>query len=380
MGARCEYALCPPEDWGNRLAAIRQQGFNTILCSCPWSLHESAQRTFDFEGNLDVARFLKLAHQYGLKTIVRIGPAVGGPFDGSGMPGWFADKPEIAVRENDPAFIELVSRWYGKLAQQLSELQADQEDEGPLVAIQIEHEWTCGAIEHDREYLGEIFRLARERGFSVPIITANGFWQDLEHAVETWVGWDDLLANLRQVRSVQSDKPRIAVLKPKDNLRYLGNASANTDHDGAEIIRRIGAVVSTGAQPILDDAVRGVHAQFSAGSDAKGNLSSMPVEQSILDETGEPTDVAGLVKRLTSFCSNFGALLADLDPDYQPVMLDFAASPATTGPAITSMNGDGGKVVWVFRGPCVTVSPHALGQQTLPNSEVVVSLVEIRRV
>ena len=222
MGARCEYALCPPEDWANRLAAIRQQGFNTILLSCPWGLHEPARRTFDFEVGLDVARFLELSHEQGLKAIVRIGPAVGGPFDGSGMPSWFAEHPEIAVRENDPTFMELASRWFGRLAQELASFQADTEEEGPLVAIQVEHEWTCGAIEHGREYLGELFRLARERGFSIPIITSNGFWQDLEHAIETWVGWDDLLANLRQVRSVQNDRPRVAVLKPKDNHRYLG--------------------------------------------------------------------------------------------------------------------------------------------------------------
>ena len=350
MGARCEYALCPPSDWENRLAAIRQQGFNTILFSCPWCLHEPAPRVFDFEDGLDVNRFLQLAHEQGLKAIIRIGPAVGSPFDGSGMPGWFADKPEIMLREHDPAFMDMTSRWFGKLSQQVADLQADKDEEGPLIAIQVENEWTCGAIDHGREYLGELFRLARERGLSVPIITSNGFWQDLENAIETWVGWDDLLANLRQVRAVQSNKPRLAVLKPKNNDRYMGRKSDPSGCEGGEIMKRIGAVASTGAQPILDDAVRGVHARINAGADAQGRLASMPVAQAVLDETGEPTSVAGMVKRITSFCSSFGTLLADLEPEYQPVMLDFAASPATSGPAVVSMRGDGGKVVWVFRG------------------------------
>lgn len=350
IGARCEYALCPSEDWENRLAAIRQQGFNTVLCSCPWSLHESSKGTFDFEEDLDVSRFLRLAHAQGLKVIIRIGPAVGRPFDGSGMPSWFVDNPEIAIREQDPEFMNLASRWYGKLADELSELQADKDEEGPLIAVQVEHEWTCGAIDHGQEYLGELFRLARERGFSVPIITANGFWQDLEHAIETWVGWDDLLANLRQVRSVQPNKPRLAVLKPKNNDRYMGEAVPRPGCDSEEIVKRIGAVVSTGAQPILDDAVRGVHSRANAGADNQGRLASMPVAQSLLDETGEPTPAAGMVKRITSFCSNFSGLLADLEPDYQPVMLDIAASPASAGPAIVGMRSDSGKIAWVFRG------------------------------
>ena len=295
-------------------------------------------------------RFLQLAHEQGLKAIIRIGPAVGSPFDGSGMPGWFADKPEIMLREHDPAFMDMTSRWFGKLSQQVADLQADKDEEGPLIAIQVENEWTCGAIDHGREYLGELFRLARERGLSVPIITSNGFWQDLENAIETWVGWDDLLANLRQVRAVQSNKPRLAVLKPKNNDRYMGRKSDPSGCEGGEIMKRIGAVASTGAQPILDDAVRGVHARINAGADAQGRLASMPVAQAVLDETGEPTSVAGMVKRITSFCSSFGTLLADLEPEYQPVMLDFAASPATSGPAVVSMRGDGGKVVWVFRG------------------------------
>ncbi|MCH2160355.1 MAG: beta-galactosidase [Phycisphaerales bacterium] len=349
-GARCEYTLCPPQGWADRLMAIKQQGFNTVLSSCPWLLHEPSKGRYDFSDGLDVAGFLRLAHEQGLRVILRIGPAVGRPFDGAGLPAWLADEPDVQVREADPAFMNICSKWYAKVAEQVADLQADQEGGNSLLAIQVEHDWFCGAVEPGRNYLGELVRFARERGFSVPILTSNGFWQDVEQAIETWVGWDDLLRNLRQVRALQSGKPRLAVLSPPGNDRHVGAASGRSCFDGAAITERIGSVLAAGGQPILDDAVQSIHVHAAPGADHEGPLSTVPVAQALLDETGEPTEAARLVKRIASFSSNFGALLSDLDPDTQPVTLDVTASSGDIGPAIVGMHGDGGRVNWIFRG------------------------------
>ena len=349
-GARCEYALCSPRSWADRLMAIRQQGFNTVLCSCPWLLHEPIKGQYDFTGALDVAEFIRLAGEEGLRVILRIGPAVGRPFDGAGLPTWFADEPEITVREADPAFMKLCSKWYETVAGQVGELQADKAAGNPLLAVQVEHDWFCGAVEPGRDYLGELVRFALERGFSVPILTANGFWQDVEQAIETWNGWDDLLRNLRQVRSLQPGKPRLAMLTPPGNDQRFGEDPPRSRFDGSAITERIGSVLAAGGQPILDDAVQAVHVHAGAGADAQGSLSTVPVAQALLDETGDPTDDARLVKRIASFSSSFGSLLSDLEPDGQPVTLDVTSSPSNIGPAIVGLRGDGGRINWVFKG------------------------------
>ena len=138
--------------------------------------------------------------------------------------------------------MDLVSRWYGALSKEVADKQADLEHEGPLLAVQIEHEWTCGSIDDGRSYLDELIRLARERGFSVPAMMANNFWQDIDESIETWVGWDDLLANLRQVRSLQPDKPRIAVLSHDDNYLYSNHSAKDSGLNGPDLMQRIGEV------------------------------------------------------------------------------------------------------------------------------------------
>ena len=350
VGARFEYSLCPPEEWENRLLAVKQQGFNTVLISCPWFLHEPTQGVFDFEDSLDVARCIDIAEELGLKVVLRAGPVVGRPFDGAGLPNWLADHPEILIRERDPAFMDLVSRWYGALSKQIADKQADLETEGPVLAVQLEHEWTCGAIEDGRSYLDELIRLARERGLSVPVMTANNFWQDIDESIETWIGWDDLLANLRQVRSLQSDKPRIAVLSAHDNDLYSNHTVKESDLNGSDLMQRIGEVVATGGHPIVDDAVKGIHSRGTAGADDNGSLATVSTARSLINETGEPTTNSGFVSRLTSFCSNFSSLLADLDPDQQSVVLDLHGSPKGSGPAILGSQGDCGSITWAFRG------------------------------
>ena len=350
VGARFEYSLCPPEEWENRLLAVKQQGFNTILISCPWFLHESTHGVFDFAGSLDVARCLDIAERVGLKVILRAGPSVGRPFDGGGLPNWLADHSEILIRERDPAFMDLVSRWYGALSKEVADKQADLEHEGPLLAVQIEHEWTCGSIDDGRSYLDELIRLARERGFSVPAMMANNFWQDIDESIETWVGWDDLLANLRQVRSLQPDKPRIAVLSHDDNYLYSNHSAKDSGLNGSDLMQRIGEVVATGGHPIIDDAVKGIHARGTAGADDNGSLATVSTAISLISETGEPTEHSGFVSRLISFCSNFPSLLADLDPNQQSAVLDLHGSPKDSGPAILGSHGDCGSITWAFRG------------------------------
>ena len=348
-GARFEYSLCAPESWADRLAAIRQQGFNTVLTSCPWLLHEPSDNRFDFEGQLDVAEFLRLARAEGLRVIMRIGPAVGRPFDGAGLPTWLADHEETKVREAEESFMGFATRWYSRLSAQVAEYQADTDPANPLVAVQIEHEWYCGSVDSGQVYLGELARYARECGFSVPLLTNNGFWQDIEQAIETWSGWDDMLRNLREVRTLQPMKPRIALLTPRNNDQRSSDNNRNR-LNGNDIALRIGEIVATGGQAMLDDAVQSVHARGTAGSGELGPLATLPAAQTLLDESGQPSPLSSMVKRVTSFCSSFEDLLSQLDAENQTVTLDGSMSPASSGPAIVGMQGDGGSITWIFRG------------------------------
>lgn len=349
VGARFEYSLCPPSAWEDRLLALKQRGFNTILTSCPWFLHERTEGRFDFEGQLAVGRFLQLAHRHGLRVIAKIGPAIGQPFDGSGLPAWLGletaakTEAEVRLREDDPAFLKLVSRFYGRLSRAMVDWQADRDEGGPLIGVQIEDGWVCGSLQHGKAYLGELFRQARERGFAVPVLSANGFWQDLEEPIETWIGWRDLAADMRQVGHAQPTKPRIATLRRPP----MDEGSVSSD----EVATRIAEAVSAGAQPILDEAVEAIHTQAEAGLSAGGGPAAPAPSPAVLHRSGEAVAGSGPTKRIASFCSNFGVLLADQDPPRnQGAVLDLASSPSGSGPAIMGTRGSAGQVIWAFRG------------------------------
>ena len=75
-GAGLEYSALDPEDRAERLRVLAGLGFNTVLASCPWMLHEPVPGQFDFTGRLDLPAFLDEARAAGLRVVLRIGPAI----------------------------------------------------------------------------------------------------------------------------------------------------------------------------------------------------------------------------------------------------------------------------------------------------------------
>ena len=333
VGARFEYALCPANEWADRLDALKQNGFNTILTSCPWLLHEPTHGACTTDGNLDIAAFLALAHEYGVRVIVRVGPVVGAPFDGGGLPAWLGSHDDVHVREHDPAFLGLVSSYFKDLLPSIENAQANRDTGGAVIGVQIEDDWSCGSTEHGPIYLSALIRLVRERGITVPLLMSNGFWQELDEPIEVWSGWDNLTANLRQVNHVQPSKPRIALITPPSTNQL----------DPREAALRIADVLATGGHTILDHAVDPMGSVVCASSGpARGSM--------VLTARGDMQGGAGMTKRISSFASHFGSLLCEQDPVVQPATLDLDASPDGVGPAVIGTTGVNGNIVWVFRG------------------------------
>ena len=64
----------------------------------PWNLHEPYPGQFDFEGDLDVAEFIKLAGELGLYVLFRPGPYICSEWDWGGLPFWLLRDPNMIVR------------------------------------------------------------------------------------------------------------------------------------------------------------------------------------------------------------------------------------------------------------------------------------------
>ena len=64
----------------------------------PWNLHEPYPGQFDFEDDLDVAEFIKLAGELGLYVLFRPGPYICSEWDWGGLPFWLLRDPNMVVR------------------------------------------------------------------------------------------------------------------------------------------------------------------------------------------------------------------------------------------------------------------------------------------
>ena len=66
LSGAIHYFRVPAEDWHHSLYNLKALGFNTVETYVAWNMHEPAEGSFNFEGNLDLERFLQAAQDLGL--------------------------------------------------------------------------------------------------------------------------------------------------------------------------------------------------------------------------------------------------------------------------------------------------------------------------
>lgn len=65
-----------PEVWDDIFKKAKAMGLNCIETYTAWNLHEPQPGKFNFEGNLDIAGFIRCAAENDLMVIVRPGPYI----------------------------------------------------------------------------------------------------------------------------------------------------------------------------------------------------------------------------------------------------------------------------------------------------------------
>ena len=339
MGARCEYSLLDRSSWRTCLLNLKQSGFNTVLASAPWSVHEVREGQYDFSDNRDLPEFLNQCSDLGLRVILRVGPNVGRPFSCGALPDWLPPQSEGANhREANPGFLAPLTNWWKQLFGEIRGFQPGDDQTGPLLAIQIEHEWNCGHQDAGLAYFKELQRLVTELGIETPVITSNDFWQDIDGTIDVWsedVSSDSLFANTRQLSQVQSDAPRLILIK--------GGARSPKSLAGA-----LKSVIAAGGMPIVDDAVGGIHRTTMASLGDDIHI----VPGALLDHQGAVVSESRDAIPVVRFAGTFASLLSQLDS-----RLDAPVSrPDPDRMTIVPRQGSAGSVLH-FIGPDVDDEP-----------------------
>lgn len=172
-----------PAWWEAGLDGIKSMGLRLLDTYVPWAEHEVEAGVFDFgEKNpaLDVARFLKLAHERDLKVVLRPGPHINAELTNFGLPErvvWDRACQARTPRDNpvmlpmlpvafpvpsyaSAIFHDEVERWLEAVGGALSHLR---HPEGPIVLVQVDNE---GALyfrdgPYDQDYHPDALALFR---------------------------------------------------------------------------------------------------------------------------------------------------------------------------------------------------------------------------
>ena len=170
MAGEIHPARVPKEYWLQRIQMAKAMGLNTISVYEFWNVHEPEKGKFDFKGNADVAKFVRLCQQEGLWVMLRPGPYVCAEWEFGGYPYWLLNEPGLVVRSKEPQFMKYGKRYLKEMAKQTAPLQVTQG--GNIIMVQVENEY--GSYGHDKEYMAQVRDDLKEVGYDVPLYVAEG--------------------------------------------------------------------------------------------------------------------------------------------------------------------------------------------------------------
>jgi len=240
------YFRVPAELWRDRLLKAKRAGLNCITTYVPWNFHEPIEGQWNFEGDRDVASFIRLADELGLYVILRPGPYICAEWDFGGLPGWLTTKTGISYRTNSAAFTHYFDKYFAQLLPRLADLQVTRG--GNIILIQNENEYIFGDSPNGRAYLEFISQLIRRGGFDIPIISCNMFaGPQIDGVIENVNSWNAAVEYLKRAHYKQPMAPLMVTEFWPGWFDYWGS-EVHERRDPREVARRAMEILGCGAQ------------------------------------------------------------------------------------------------------------------------------------
>ena len=172
LSGAIHYFRIQPEDWYHSLYNLKALGFNTVETYVPWNMHEPKKGQFDFQGILDIEKFLNIAQDLGLYAIVRPSPFICAEWEFGGMPAWLLTE-DMRIRSSDAPYLQAVADYYDELLPRLVPRLLDKG--GNILMMQVENEY--GSYGEDKDYLRAIRQMMLDRDIDCPLFTSDGPWR-----------------------------------------------------------------------------------------------------------------------------------------------------------------------------------------------------------
>lgn len=165
------FSRYPRERWEEELLKMKASGVNIVAAYVIWIHHEEVEGQLDWSGQRDLRAFALLCAKHDLLLEPRIGPWAHAEARNGGLPDWVVKKGPTRV--NDPVYLAEAGGWYAEIGRQLNGLMW--KDGGPVVAIQLENEYSARGPGAGEEHILALKRLAIKAGLDVPFYFVTGW-------------------------------------------------------------------------------------------------------------------------------------------------------------------------------------------------------------
>ncbi|KAL0422907.1 UNVERIFIED_CONTAM: Beta-galactosidase 13 [Sesamum latifolium] len=135
------YPRSTPAMWPDIIRRSKEGGLNLIQTYVFWNIHEPVEGKFNFEGNYDLVKFIKLIGQEGLWVTLRIGPYIEAEWNLGGFPYWLKGVTNITFRSYNEPFLHHMKKYAEKIINLMKEHKLFADQGGPIIMAQIENEY-----------------------------------------------------------------------------------------------------------------------------------------------------------------------------------------------------------------------------------------------
>ena len=128
-----------PDTWTDIFKKMKAMGCNCVETYCAWNMHQPSPDKFCFEGNLNIAEFIKTAGEAGLMVIVRPGPYICSEWEFGGLPWWLQTMDNMEIRCMNKTYIKYFDEYLDHLFDEIRPLLST--NGGPIIMLQCENEY-----------------------------------------------------------------------------------------------------------------------------------------------------------------------------------------------------------------------------------------------
>ncbi|WP_214227891.1 beta-galactosidase [Pedobacter sp. B4-66] len=133
-----------PQEWEKEIIKMKNGGLSIVATYVFWNEHEIAKDVWDWKGNRDINKFIRLCQKHDMYVWLRIGPWSHGEQLHGGHPDWIQKMK--GRRSNDPEYLKESTKLFNQIGVQTNGQYFAQG--GPIIGVQLENEYASGQAEH----------------------------------------------------------------------------------------------------------------------------------------------------------------------------------------------------------------------------------------